>query len=110
MPEVCLTLKDLNTFQNFIRLCAGRVGQPLNYHSLGTDAGISTRLSKTGTILEASYIIFRLPPFFENFNKRIVKSPKLYFYDTGLLVHLLGMDMASQMSNSISGQPVRRTW
>ena len=93
-----LNIKDLNTFQNFIRLCAGRVGQPLNYHSLGTDAGISAPTVKNWlSILEASYIIFRLPPFFENFNKRIVKSPKLYFYDTGLLVHLLGMDMASQI-------------
>lgn len=93
-----LNIKDLNTFQNFIRLCAGRVGQALNYQSLGTDAGISTPTVKNWlSILEASYIIFRLPPFFENFNKRIIKSPKLYFYDTGLLVHLLGIDQAAQI-------------
>lgn len=93
-----LNIKDLNTFQNFIRLCAGHVGQALNYQSLGTDAGISTPTVKNWlSILEASYIIFRLPPFFENFNKRIIKSPKLYFYDTGLLVHLLGIDQAAQI-------------
>ncbi len=94
-----VNIKDLNTFQNFIRLCAGRVGQPLNYHSLGVDAGISTPTVKNWlSILEASYILFRLPPFFENFNKRVIKSPKLYFYDPGLLVQLLGLDQGSQIT------------
>lgn len=93
-----LNVKDLNTFQNFIRLCAGRVGQPLNVQSLGVETGISTPTVKNWlSILEANYILFRLPPFFENFNKRIIKSPKLYFYDTGLLVHLLGISEAAQI-------------
>lgn len=93
-----LNIKDLNAFQNFLRLCAGRVGQPLNIQLLGTDAGISTPTVKNWlSILEASYILFQLPPFFENFNKRIVKSPKLYFYDTGLLCHLLGINEPEQI-------------
>jgi predicted AAA+ superfamily ATPase len=94
-----LNIKDLNAFQNFLRLCAGRVGQPLNIQLLGTDAGISTPTVKNWlSILEASYILFQLPPFFENFNKRIIKSPKLYFYDTGLLCHLLGINEPEQIS------------
>jgi len=94
-----LNIKDLTTFQHFIRLCAGRVGQPLNLQSLGVEAGINARTVKSWlSILEASYILFRLPPFFENFNKRIIKSHKLYFYDTGLLLHLLGLDAADQVS------------
>ncbi|MEQ1745184.1 MAG: ATP-binding protein [Saprospiraceae bacterium] len=93
-----LNIKDLNAFQNFLRLCAGRVGQPLNIQLLGADAGISTPTVKNWlSILEASYILFQLPPFFENFNKRIVKSPKLYFYDTGLLCHLLGINEPEQI-------------
>lgn len=94
-----LNIKDLNAFQNFLRLCAGRVGQPLNIQLLGTDAGISTPTVKNWlSILEASYILFQLPPFFENFNKRIIKSPKLYFYDTGLLCHLLGINEPEQIT------------
>jgi predicted AAA+ superfamily ATPase len=93
-----INLKDLNTFQQFIRLCAGRVGQLLNVQSLASDAGISFPTAKNWlSILEASYIVFQLPPFFENFNKRLIKSSKLYFYDTGLLCHLLGLDSAGQL-------------
>jgi hypothetical protein len=93
-----LNVKDLNSFQNFLRLCAGRVGQPLNLQSLGVDAGISVPTVKNWlSILEASYILFQLPPFFENFNKRVIKSPKLYFYDTGLLCHLLGLNTSEQV-------------
>jgi len=93
-----LNIKDLNTFQNFLRLCAGRVGQPLNLQSLGIEAGVAAPTVRNWlSILEASYILFRLPPFFENFNKRMVKSPKLYFYDTGLLCHLLGLQESGQV-------------
>ena len=93
-----LNIKDLNTFQNFLRLCCGRVGQPLNLQSLSVEAGISTPTVKNWlSILEASYILFQLPPFFENFNKRLTKSPKLYFYDTGLLCNLLGIQNAMQV-------------
>jgi hypothetical protein len=93
-----LHIKDLGAFQKFLRLCAGRAGQLLNIHSLCVDAGISAPTAKNWlSILEAGYILFPLSPFFENFNKRVVKSPKLYFYDTGLLCHLLGLSSPEQV-------------
>ncbi len=93
-----INIKDLNTFQNFLRLCAGRSGQLLNIQTLCVDAGISAPTAKSWlSILEASYILFQLPPFFENFTKRLVKTPKLYFYDTGLLCHLLGLSSQEQV-------------
>lgn len=87
-----LKVQDLSQFQNFIHLCAGRIGTPLNLQSLAIDCGISSPTAKAWlSLLEASYIIYLLPPFFENFNKRIIKSKKLYFYDTGLACSLLGL-------------------
>lgn len=81
---------DLATFQTFIALCAARVGQLLNVSSLGNECGISDTTAKRWlAILEASYIIFLLRPYHANINKRLVKTPKLYFYDSGLLCHLL---------------------
>lgn len=98
-----LNIKDLNAFQIFLRLCAGRVGQPVNFQSLATEAGISAATLKNWvSILEASYVVFQLPPFFENFNKRLVKSPKIYFYDTGLLCFLLGITGAAQIGHHYS--------
>jgi hypothetical protein len=94
-----LNIKDLNAFQTFLRLCAGRVGQPANFQSLATEADISAATLKNWvSILEASYVVFQLPPFFENFNKRLIKSPKIYFYDTGLLCFLLGITESAQIS------------
>ena len=91
-------VKDLRQYYNFVRLCAGRVGQPVNVQSLAADCGISFPTAKNWlSILEASYIIFMLPPFFENFHKRIIKTPKLYFFDTGLLCFLLGLNAAQQI-------------
>jgi uncharacterized protein len=88
-----VTVKDLNLFQRFITLCAGRVGQLLNINSLAADCGISHQTARNWiTLLEASYIVFRLPPYFANISKRLVKSPKLYFYDVGLAAHLLGLE------------------
>lgn len=76
----------------FIGLCAGRAGQLLNITALANDCNISQPTAKSWiSILESSYIIFLLQPFHQNFNKRLVKRPKLYFYDTGLLNHLLGI-------------------
>lgn len=84
-------VKDLRVFRNFLSLCAGRAGQLLNYSNLASEAGVSQHVAKEWlSILESSYIVFQLPPYFQNFNKRIVKTPKLYFYDTGLLAFLLG--------------------
>jgi len=86
-----LNVKDLKLFRTFLKLCAGRVGQQLNLNSLANDAGISIpTVSSWLSILESSYVIYQLPPFFKNFNKRLVKSPKLYFYDTALASFLLG--------------------
>lgn len=89
---------DLNAFIQFLQLCAGRTGQLLNYTSLASDSGISPNTAKAWlSVLEASYIIYRLRPYHKNFNKRLVKSPKLYFYDTGLACSLLGIRDASQV-------------
>lgn len=91
-------IADLNTVIQFVQLCAGRTGQLLNYSSLANDAGISPNTAKSWlSILEASYILFRLQPYHKNFRKRLVKAPKLYFYDTGLACSLLGIRAASQM-------------
>ena len=88
-----VSIKNLGTFEKFVRLCAGRVGQILNLHSLGNDVGISHSTAREWlTLLEASYIVFQLRPWHSNISKRLVKSPKLYFYDVGLASYLLGLE------------------
>lgn len=88
-----VTIKDLNLFQRFTKLCAGRVGQLLNANSLANDTGISHTTARNWlSLLEAGYIIFLLPPYHRNISKRLVKSPKLYFYDIGLAAFLLGIE------------------
>ena len=90
---------DLNAFIQFTQLCAGRIGQLLNYASMASDAGISPNTAKTWlSILESSYILYRLQPYYRNFNKRLVKSPKLYFYDTGVACSLLGIRDETQVN------------
>ncbi len=85
-----IAVKDLRMFRKFLGLCASRAAQLLNMNSLAVECGISQPTVKSWiSVLEHSYIIFMLQPFHENFSKRIVKTPKLYFYDTGLLCHLL---------------------
>lgn len=82
-------IHDLNLFNRFLGLCAGRTGQLLDFTSLANDCGISVNTAKAWiAVLEASYILFLLQPYHVNFNKRIVKRPKLYFYDTGLCCSL----------------------
>lgn len=89
---------DLNLFTRFLRLCAGRVGQPLNMSGIAADLGLSVNTIKSWfSVLEASYVIFYVPPFHNNFNKRIIKSPKYYFFDTGLLCFLLGIAQPEQV-------------
>lgn len=89
---------DINSFIQFIQLCAGRTGQLINYTSLANDAGISPNTAKAWiSILETSYIVYRLQPYHKNFNKRLVKSPKLYFYDTGVACSLLGIRNENQV-------------
>ena len=94
-----LQVKNLSNFENFIRLLAGRVGQILNLHSLSGDLGVSaTTLTHWLSVLEASFLVFRLQPYFENFGKRLVKSPKLYFTDVGLVCYLLGIETPEQVT------------
>ncbi len=96
-----INIRDLRQFRTFLGLCAGRAGQLLNYSSLANDCGISQPTAKAWlSILESSYIVFQLPPYFQNFNKRLVKTPKLYFYDTGLLCHLLGVRESNAFINT----------
>ena len=93
-----LAIQDLNTFQRFVRLCAGRSGQLLNLSSLATDCGITHTTAKAWiSVLEASYILFLLHPHHANFNKRLIKSPKMYFHDVGLMAWLLGIESAKQI-------------
>ena len=83
-------IENLLAFEKLLNLCAGRVGQQLNYSNLGLEAGVDYKTVQSWLgILQASYILYLLPPYFKNFNKRVVKSPKLYFYDTGLACFLL---------------------
>ncbi len=84
------SIENLNTFTKFLGLCAGRVGQIINFTSLANDTGISVNTVKAWlSLLESSFIIFLLQPYYNNFNKRLIKSPKLYFYDTGVVSSLL---------------------
>lgn len=94
-----INLKDLSLFEKFIKLLAGRVGQLMDHSSLANDVGVSpSSIRQWLSILEASYIIYKLPPYFENFGKRAIKSPKYYFIDVGLLTYLLGIEAAHQIS------------
>lgn len=87
-----LNVQDLSIFQRFMRLCAGRTGQLLNLSALAGEAGISQSTARAWmSVLEASDLVFLLPPYHRNFGKRLVKSPKLYFVDVGLACWLLGI-------------------
>ncbi len=93
-----LKIQELETFQRFVRLCAGRTGQLLNLSSLATECGITHNTAKAWiSVLEASYIVFLLRPHSVNFSKRLVKMPKLYFYDVGLAAWLLGIRTTEQI-------------
>ncbi len=96
-----INAQNMSTFTRFVQLCAGRIGQLCNVHALAVETGISAPTAKSWlSILEASYIIFFLEPHFKNFNKRITKMPKLYFFDTGLACSLLRIDAPEVLSNS----------
>lgn len=93
-----LQVKDLIQFERFIKLTASRIGQLINYSSLAADVGVSAITIKEWiAVLEATYILVRLEPYYENFGKRLIKSPKLYFADTGLACHLLGIETKEQL-------------
>lgn len=96
--RVIRNVRDLNTFTNFVRLCAGRTGQLLDYSSLAKDIGVSVHTIKGWiSILEAGFIVFQLYPYYKNFGKRMIKAPKLYFTDPGLAAFLLGIKNAEQV-------------
>lgn len=93
-----INLKNVSVFEKFIKLIAGRVGQIMDFSSLANDVGVDTKTIKHWiSILEASFILFKLSPYFENFGKRVIKSPKYYFCEIGLLTFLLGIEKKEQI-------------
>lgn len=101
-----VNVKSLIAFENFMRLLAGRIGQVVNLNSLAGDVGVSsTTLKEWLSVLEASFVIFRLPPYYENFGKRVIKSPKIFFTEVGLAAYLLGIEKPEQvMRDPLRGQ------
>ncbi len=94
-----VNIKDLSQFRTFLHMCAGRAGQMLNLSTLGNECGISHVTAKGWlSVLEACSIVFLVQPYYVNINKRLVKTPKLYFYDTGLVCRLLGLEAAQQVA------------
>lgn len=106
-----INVRDLSSFQRFIHMCAARTGQLLNLSNLASDCGITHNTAKAWvSVLEASYIVHLLQPHHKNFNKRLIKSPKLYFYDPGLATWLLNIQSADQLvTHSARGQ-LFETW
>ena len=95
-----LNVADLAQFQKFISVCASRVGTELNLQSISNELGLSSITVKRWIgVLEASYIIFRLQPYYRNIGKRLTKTPKIYFYDSGLVCYLLGIENTQQLSH-----------
>lgn len=93
-----LAVKDLTQFATFLRLCAGRVGQLINFNSLGSEVGVNYKTIQSWlSVLEAGYIVRRLQPWHANLKKRLIKSAKLYFYDVGLAAYLIGIQNAEQL-------------
>jgi uncharacterized protein len=100
-----LKVRDLKQFRDFVKICAGRVGQLLNINALANACGITQPTAKAWlSLLESSYIVFQLQPYHKNFDKRVLKTPKLYFYDVGLAAFLLGIRSAKDVdSHSMKG-------
>ena len=93
-------LRQLREFRRFVQMCAGRVGSLLNLQSLAADVGVSGHTARAWmSLLEASYVVYLLPPWFENLGKRLTKSAKLYCYDVGLAAWLIGLREPSQLAN-----------
>ncbi|MEE9343724.1 MAG: ATP-binding protein [Gammaproteobacteria bacterium] len=106
-----INVRDLSSFQRFIRMCAARTGQLLNLSSLANDCGITHNTAKAWiSVLEASYIVHLLQPHHQNYNKRLIKSPKLYFYDTGLAAWLQNIQSAEQLATHPARGPLFETW
>lgn len=106
-----LGVVDLSLFQRFVQMCAARTGQLINLSALASDCGISHTTARNWlTVLEASYLVYLLPPHHRNFGKRLVKMPKLYFVDTGLLCHLLRIDSALTLATHAMRGAVFEAW
>lgn len=87
-----IAVRDLTQFQRFVKMCAARSGQILNLAALGADCGLSASTAREWlSVLEASYLVTRIQPYYQNFGKRLVKTPKLYFLDVGLMAWLIGI-------------------
>lgn len=92
-------VKDLSMFQKFIRLCAGRTGNIFNASAIANEVGVATNTIQAWmSVLEASYVVMLLRPYYKNIGKRLIKSPKIYFYDVGLAAYLLGIENENQLS------------
>lgn len=106
-----LTVQDLSVFARFLRLCAGRTGQLLKLSSLADETGVSQSTARAWlSVLEASYVVHLLQPYHRNFGKRLVKTPKLYFLDTGLAAWLLGIYTAEQLATHPARGALFETW
>lgn len=101
-----MNIKEMDEFNRFIRLCAGRIGQLVNYSQLGNEAGVTQPTAQSWLgLLRATFVLFTLAPHHKNFNKQVIKTPKLYFYDTGLLCYLLRIKTTDQLfSHPLRGQ------
>jgi predicted AAA+ superfamily ATPase len=106
-----INLKDLSRFQVLLTLLAGRIAQVANFTSLSNDVGVSSTTIKDWiSALKASFILFELPPFFENIRKRVIKAPKFFFTDTGLACHLLGIDTPQQAARDPLRGHLYKNW
>jgi predicted AAA+ superfamily ATPase len=106
-----LSVGDLLAFQTFLRLCAGRAGQLVNFSALAADAGVTHNAARSWlSVLEAGYVAWRLPPFHSNLTKRLVKTPKLHFVDSGLACYLLGIRSADQLRDHPLRGAIFETW
>lgn len=106
-----INVRDLNKFQRFVRICAAHTGQLVNLSGLANDSGINHMTAKAWlSVLEASYLVTLVSPHFNNFNKRLVKSSKLYFLDTGLAARLLGLQTADQLTTHPQRGALFESW
>lgn len=106
-----IAVRDLTQFQRFVKMCAARSGQLLNLAALGADCGISAVTARQWlSVLEASYLVLRLPPYHQNFGKRLVKTPKLYFLDVGLMAWLIGIRDAGTIVTHAARGALFETW
>ena len=106
-----VNLRDIDKFSVFLKLCAGRIGQLVNYAALGNEAGLDAKtVAHYVNVLKENYILFTLAPYYKNFNKRLVKTPKIYFYDTGLACSLLGINTAESLKTHYMNGALFENW